>query len=116
AHRTAGGTAPGGAPIGVSSGRVAGRVVLMPGPVAEPPEGPAIAAADREREAARVAESADAVAAALRKRAERAGEEGRAILEAGAAIAADEDLREAARERITSGSPAARAVWDAFSA
>ena len=116
AHRTAGGTAPGGAPIGVSAGRVAGRVVLMPGPVAEPPEGPATAAADREREAARVAEAADAVAAALRKRAERAGGEGRAILEAGAAIAADEDLREAAREQIRSGSPAARAVWDAFSA
>ncbi|WP_029746799.1 phosphoenolpyruvate--protein phosphotransferase [Leucobacter chironomi] len=100
--------------MGVSPGRVAGRVVRMPGPVAEPPEGPELAEDGREPESARVAEAAGAVAETLRSRAARAGDTGRAILEAGAAIAADEDLREAARQRIHAGVPAPRAVWEAF--
>ncbi|WP_017884155.1 dihydroxyacetone kinase phosphoryl donor subunit DhaM [Leucobacter sp. UCD-THU] len=103
-----------GASLGVSPGRVAGRVVRMPGPVAEPPEGAALPEGEREAESQRVGEAADAVAEALRARAARAGEEGRAILEAGAAIAADEDLREAARGRIGAGAAAPRAVWEAF--
>nr|WP_024356982.1 dihydroxyacetone kinase phosphoryl donor subunit DhaM [Leucobacter chironomi] len=105
---------PGGGALGVSPGRVAGRVVRMPGPVAEPPEGPELAEDGREPESARVAEAAGAVAETLRSRAARAGDTGRAILEAGAAIAADEDLREAARQRIHAGVPAPRAVWEAF--
>ncbi|WP_336652433.1 MULTISPECIES: dihydroxyacetone kinase phosphoryl donor subunit DhaM [unclassified Leucobacter] len=102
--------------LGVSPGRVAGRVVRMPNPIAAPTEGPEITEEYRQAESSRVAEAADAVAEALRHRAARADETGSAILEAGAAIAADEDLRETARERVRAGAPAARAVWDAFGA
>ncbi len=100
--------------VGVTPGRVIGPVRLMP------PAVPAPAAGERldpgtTAEAAAVAlrAAAKTVQAELKHRAERAGTDAKAVLEATALMAADPMLLKAAVKMIDGGASAERAVWEA---
>lgn len=100
--------------VGVSSGRAAGPVVRMPDPVGEPPAGATLPdGADVAAEGARIAAAAEQVRADLERRAAAAHGDGVAVLEATALMAADPTLVTAAQKKLSDGTSAPRAVWDA---
>ena len=109
-------TATGGrelAGIGVSPGAVVGPVARFVRAVPEPPPaGPA--PVDAEAEGARLAAALDETAADLDRRAETADGAAAEVLAATALMAGDPGLAAEAAALVAGGSPAARAVWDAF--
>ena len=109
-------TATGGrelAGIGVSPGAVVGPVARFVRAVPEPPPaGPA--PVDAEAEGARLAAALDETAADLDRRAEAADGAAAEVLAATALMAGDPGLAAEAAALVAGGSPAARAVWDAF--
>jgi len=99
--------------IGVSPGAVVGPVARFVRAVPEPPPaGPA--PADREAEAARLAAALDATAVDLERRAEAADGAAAEVLGAAALMAGDPGLAAEGAVMVAAGSPAPRAVWDAF--
>ncbi len=98
--------------VGVGRSVVVGEVRRMPDPLPEPPDEPRRSDASVER--ARVDTSVAAVAADLTDRAERAGGEGRQVLEAAVMMAQDPMLSDDVTARIEAGATAERAVFDAF--
>jgi phosphotransferase system enzyme I (PtsI) len=99
--------------LGVSPGVGAGPVRLIAGAVPEPPVGDRHQG-DADAETARAVGALDAVAADLEDRGERAGGEARDVLSAQAMMARDPGLAELAGQKITEGSSAPRAVYEAF--
>ncbi|RYV51794.1 phosphoenolpyruvate--protein phosphotransferase [Pengzhenrongella frigida] len=100
--------------VGVSPGRIIGTVRQMPRPVSEPPVGqsrPASTTADEAVAALRAA--ASSVQAELKRRAEVAQGNAKAVLEATAQMAVDPMLLKSAVKLINGGATAERAVWDA---
>jgi len=96
-------------PMGVSPGRVVGPVLRMPEPVGKPAHRLAV---DIDSELRRITEAATAVEASLRERAARVTGDARAILEAGALMATDQNLLERARGIVTEQTEGAElATW-----
>ncbi len=100
--------------VGVSHGVAIGEVRHMGTAVLEPPA-KQIPAEEAEREQGRARQAVEAVAADLNARGNLAGGEAQAVLEAQAMIAQDPELISDVDRRITVGSTAERAVYDAFS-
>ncbi|MGA4847591.1 phosphoenolpyruvate--protein phosphotransferase [Streptomyces sp. G5(2025)] len=100
--------------VGVSHGVAIGEVRHMGTAVLEPPA-KQIPAEEAEREQGRARQAVEAVAADLNARGNLAGGEAQAVLEAQAMIAQDPELMSDVDRRITVGSTAERAVYDAFS-
>ncbi|MEU6680515.1 phosphoenolpyruvate--protein phosphotransferase [Streptomyces sp. NPDC046853] len=100
--------------VGVSHGVAIGEVRHMGTAVLEPPA-KQIPADEAEREQGRARQAVEAVAADLNARGNLAGGEAQAVLEAQAMIAQDPELMADVDRRITVGSSAERAVYDAFS-
>ncbi|MFE6163254.1 phosphoenolpyruvate--protein phosphotransferase [Streptomyces sp. NPDC056486] len=100
--------------VGVSHGVAIGEVRHMGTAVLEPPA-KQIPAEDAEREQGRARQAVEAVAADLNARGNLAGGEAQAVLEAQAMIAQDPELMADVDRRITVGSSAERAIYDAFS-
>ncbi|MGW5863549.1 phosphoenolpyruvate--protein phosphotransferase [Streptomyces sp. NPDC055239] len=100
--------------VGVSHGVAIGEVRHMGTAVLEPPA-KQIPAEDAEREQGRARQAVEAVAADLNARGNLAGGEAQAVLEAQAMIAQDPELIADVDRRITVGSSAERAIYDAFS-
>ncbi|MEV8319643.1 phosphoenolpyruvate--protein phosphotransferase [Streptomyces sp. NPDC059900] len=100
--------------VGVSHGVAIGEVRHMGTAVLEPPA-KQIPAEEAEREQGRARQAVEAVAADLNARGNLAGGEAQAVLEAQAMIAQDPELMADVDRRITVGSSAERAVYDAFS-
>ncbi|MFF1699911.1 phosphoenolpyruvate--protein phosphotransferase [Streptomyces sp. NPDC058257] len=100
--------------VGVSHGVAIGEVRHMGTAVLEPPA-KQIPAEDSEREQGRARQAVEAVAADLNARGNLAGGEAQAVLEAQAMIAQDPELIADVDRRITVGSSAERAIYDAFS-
>ncbi|MGV9884811.1 phosphoenolpyruvate--protein phosphotransferase [Streptomyces sp. NPDC003006] len=100
--------------VGVSHGVAIGEVRHMGTAVLEPPA-KQIPAEEAEREQGRARQAVEAVAADLNARGHLAGGEAQAVLEAQAMIAQDPELMSDVDRRITVGSTAERAVYDAFS-
>ncbi|WP_340556205.1 phosphoenolpyruvate--protein phosphotransferase [Streptomyces sp. GSL17-111] len=101
--------------VGVSHGVAIGEVRHMGTAVLEPPTR-RIAAEEAPRERQRAQRAVDAVAADLMARGHLAGGEAQAVLEAQALMAQDPELMADVERRITVGSSAERAVYDAFAA
>ena len=101
--------------VGVSHGVAIGEVRHMGTAVLEPPA-KQIAEEDAPREQQRARRSVEAVANDLMARGNLAGGEAQAVLEAQALMAQDPELIADVERRITVGSSAARAVYDAFAA
>lgn len=101
--------------VGVSHGVAIGQVRHMGTAVLEPPAHQ-IPTEDAPREQARAKQAVDAVAADLIARGTLAGGEAQAVLEAQALMAQDPELLADVERRITVGSSAERAVYDAFAA
>ncbi|MFD5460976.1 phosphoenolpyruvate-utilizing N-terminal domain-containing protein, partial [Streptomyces olivaceus] len=101
--------------VGVSHGVAIGEVRHMGTAVLEPPA-KQIPAEDAEREQGRARQAVEAVAADLIARGNLAGGEAQAVLEAQAMMAQDPELLADVERRITVGSTAERAVYDAFAA
>ncbi|MFF7637763.1 phosphoenolpyruvate--protein phosphotransferase [Kitasatospora sp. NPDC008050] len=101
--------------VGVSHGVAIGQVRHMGTAVLEPPAHQ-IPTEDAPRERARAKQAVDAVAADLIARGTLAGGEAQAVLEAQALMAQDPELLADVERRITVGSSAERAVYDAFAA
>ncbi|WP_255954234.1 phosphoenolpyruvate--protein phosphotransferase [Streptomyces odontomachi] len=99
--------------VGVSHGVAIGEVRHMGTAVLEPPA-KQIPAEDVEREKGRARQAVEAVAADLTARGNLAGGEAQAVLEAQALMAQDPELRADVERRISVGSTAERAVYDAF--
>ncbi|MCK1797671.1 phosphoenolpyruvate--protein phosphotransferase [Streptomyces sp. XM4193] len=99
--------------VGVSHGVAIGQVRHMGTAVLEPPA-KQIAAQEAPREQQRARQAVDAVAADLNARGNLAGGEAQAVLEAQALMAQDPELLSDVDRRITVGSSAERAVYDAF--
>lgn len=100
--------------VGVSAGRSVGPLVRMPDPISEPAAGGSLADAEREAAATSIGDAASQVKSDLEARARTANDEGKALLEATAMMAADPTLVSAAKKKVTSGgTPPARAVWEA---
>lgn len=99
--------------VGVSHGVAVGEVRHMGTAVLEPPA-KQIPAEDVEREKGRARQAVEAVAADLTARGNLAGGEAQAVLEAQALMARDPELRADVERRISVGSTAERAVYDAF--
>src|SRR5690606_41172592 len=99
--------------VGVSHGVAIGEVRHMGTAVLEPPA-KQIAPKDAEREQGRARKAVEAVAADLMARGNLAGGEAQAVLEAQAMMAQDPELMTDVERRITGGSTAERAVYDAF--
>jgi phosphotransferase system enzyme I (PtsI) len=99
--------------LGVSPGTGAGPVRVVAGAILEPQEGERHSG-DAVMEQARALDALEAVAADLEERGERAGGEAQEILTAQAMIARDPSLAELAGRKVTEGSSAARAVFEAF--
>ncbi|QMU80396.1 phosphoenolpyruvate--protein phosphotransferase [Streptacidiphilus sp. PB12-B1b] len=99
--------------VGVSHGVAIGQVRHMGTAVLEPParQAPTEGA---PREQARAQQAVVAVAADLQARGNLAGGEAQAVLEAQALMALDPELTADVERRITVGSTAERAVYDAF--
>ncbi|WAL94232.1 phosphoenolpyruvate--protein phosphotransferase [Streptomyces sp. Je 1-369] len=100
--------------VGVSHGVAVGEVRHMGTAVLEPPA-KQIPAEEAGREQGRARQAVEAVAADLNARGNLAGGEAQAVLEAQAMIAQDPELMSDVDRRITVGSTAERAVYDAFS-
>ncbi|WP_062215956.1 phosphoenolpyruvate--protein phosphotransferase [Streptomyces sp. NBRC 109706] len=101
--------------VGVSHGVAIGQVRHMGTAVLEPPTR-RISAEETPRELARTRQAIEAVAADLRARGTLAGGEAQAVLEAQALMAEDPELLADAERRISVGSTAERAVYDALAA
>ncbi|KPI21468.1 phosphoenolpyruvate-protein phosphotransferase [Actinobacteria bacterium OK074] len=99
--------------VGVSHGVAIGEVRHMGTAVLEPPARQ-IPQEEAEREQGRARQAVDAVAADLTARGNLAGGEAQAVLEAQALMAQDPELMADVDRRITAGSSAERAVYDAF--
>lgn len=100
--------------VGVSHGVAIGEVRHMGTAVLEPPA-KQIPAEEAEREQGRARQAVEAVAADLNARGNLAGGEAQAVLEAQAMIAQDPELMADVDRRVTVGSSAERAIYDAFS-
>ncbi|WP_030789343.1 phosphoenolpyruvate--protein phosphotransferase [Streptomyces sp. NRRL S-920] len=100
--------------VGVSHGVAIGEVRHMGTAVLEPPA-KQIPAEEAEREQGRARQAVEAVAADLIARGNLAGGEAQAVLEAQAMIAQDPELMSDVDRRVTVGSTAERAIYDAFS-
>ncbi|PJJ71169.1 phosphotransferase system enzyme I (PtsI) [Diaminobutyricimonas aerilata] len=98
--------------VGVGRGVAAGPVLRMPEPLAEPAD--ARHDGDAAGEIAEVDDALAAVAADLNTRAQAAGGDAQAVLEAAAMMAQDPMLVDDVRARIEAGSTGERAVFDAF--
>jgi phosphoenolpyruvate-protein phosphotransferase (PTS system enzyme I) len=86
----------------------------MPDPVTEPdPDARLPGGADADGEARRIADAAAEVKADLDARALAASGEAKEVLEATALMASDPTLVTAAQQKVSGGSTAERAVWDA---
>jgi phosphotransferase system enzyme I (PtsI) len=86
----------------------------MPDPIGEPEKSAPLDEGEREAAAASIAEAAAEVKADLEARTAVANEEGKALLEATAMMAADPTLLKSAQGKVTkAGSAPPRAVWDA---
>ncbi|SOD64064.1 phosphoenolpyruvate--protein phosphotransferase [Streptomyces zhaozhouensis] len=101
--------------VGVSHGVAIGQVRHMGTRVIEPPAR-RVTGAEAPRELARTRRAVQAVAADLRARGTLAGGEAQAVLEAQALMAEDPELLADAERRISVGSGAERAVYDALAA
>lgn len=101
--------------VGVSHGVAIGETRHMGTAVLEPPTRQ-IAADEAAREQSRARRAVEAVAADLTARGQLAGGEAQAVLEAQAMMARDPELIADVERRITVGSTAERAVYDAFAA
>ncbi|MDT0265731.1 phosphoenolpyruvate--protein phosphotransferase [Streptomyces sp. DSM 44915] len=101
--------------VGVSHGVAIGQARHMGTTVLEPPQR-RIGPAEAPRELARARRAAQAVAADLRARGTLAGGEAHAVLEAQALMAEDPELLADTERRISVGSSAERAVYDALAA
>ncbi|MBO8200080.1 phosphoenolpyruvate--protein phosphotransferase [Streptomyces smyrnaeus] len=101
--------------VGVSHGVAIGEARHMGTAVLEPPA-KQIAADEAPREQQRARQAVEAVAADLVARGNLAGGEAQAVLEAQAMMAQDPELMADVERRITVGSTAERAVYDAFAA
>jgi len=99
--------------VGVSHGVAIGQVRHMGTAVLEPPAEQA-PTAGAPREQARARQAVEAVAADLQARGNLAGGEAQAVLEAQSLMALDPELLADVERRITVGSTAERAVYDAF--
>ncbi|MWA09716.1 phosphoenolpyruvate--protein phosphotransferase [Streptomyces sp. BA2] len=100
--------------VGVSHGVAIGEVRHMGTAVLEPPA-KQIPAEEAEREQGRARQAVEAVAADLNARGHLAGGEAQHVLEAQAMIAQDPELMADVDRRVTVGSSAERAIYDAFS-
>lgn len=100
--------------VGVSHGVAIGEVRHMGTAVLEPPA-KQIPAEEAEREQGRARQAVEAVAADLIARGNLAGGEAQGVLEAQAMIAQDPELMADVDRRVTVGSSAERAIYDAFS-
>jgi len=98
--------------LGVSPGVVVGPVCRMGGRPALPPAGPP--PADPEAEVGLAAAALETVAKDLAARADGAGEEAAAILEAQALMAADPALADGVADRVRAGASAAHGLHAAF--
>jgi phosphoenolpyruvate-protein phosphotransferase (PTS system enzyme I) len=99
--------------IGVCPGISVGPLVRMPDPVPEPSAGPA-QVADKNAERARISPAMESVAADLRKRAENARAETRAVLEATSFMAVDPAMLDLATTAVVERNlSAARAIFEA---
>ena len=99
--------------VGVSHGVAIGQVRHMGTAVLEPPA-QQTPTAEAPREQARARQAVEAVAADLQARGNLAGGEAQAVLEAQSLMAMDPELMADVERRITVGSTAERAVYDAF--
>lgn len=99
--------------VGVSHGVAIGQVRHMGTAVLEPPA-KQIVAEDAPREQQRARKAVEDVAADLTARGNLAGGEAQAVLEAQALMAQDPELLADVDRRVTVGSTAERAVYDAF--
>lgn len=99
--------------IGVSPGTGAGPALTIAGAIPEPPPGERHHG-DAVIEQARALDALETVAVDLEERGERAGGDARKVLTAQAMMARDPGLAELAGQKVTEGSSAARAVYDAF--
>ncbi|MFD5318639.1 phosphoenolpyruvate--protein phosphotransferase [Streptomyces sp. NPDC127098] len=101
--------------VGVSQGVAIGEVRHMGTAAVEPPDA-RIEPEQTARELGRAGQAAAAVAADLTARGTLAGGEAQAVLAAQALMAQDPELMSDVERRITAGSTAERAVYDAFAA
>ncbi|MDQ0735719.1 phosphoenolpyruvate--protein phosphotransferase [Arthrobacter agilis] len=100
--------------VGVSPGRVIGPVRHMPSPVGEPPAGERHETPDAPEQAvAALKVASKAVQEELKRRAEIAKGDARAVLQATSLMAADPMLLKSATKLINNGTSPARAVWEA---
>jgi len=99
--------------LGVSPGIGVGPVRAIAGAVPEPPAGQRHQG-DAAAESGRARDALETVAADLEERGEKAGGEARDVLFAQAMMARDPGLAELAGQKIAEGTPAARAVHEAF--
>lgn len=100
--------------VGVSPGRSVGPLVRMPDPISEPPTTAPLEESHRAAAAASIAQAAATVKADLEARAAHARDEGKALLEATAMMAADPTLTKSAQGKVSNeGASPPRAVWDA---
>ncbi|MGO1318733.1 MAG: phosphoenolpyruvate--protein phosphotransferase [Galactobacter sp.] len=98
--------------VGVSPGRVVGQAARMAEPITEPA---ARTVADRDAEAARIAEAAELVSARLEERAAAATGEAAEILSTTAALVTDPSVLADAEDGVRSGGlDAASSVWRSF--
>ncbi|QOT15477.1 phosphoenolpyruvate--protein phosphotransferase [Paenarthrobacter sp. YJN-5] len=100
--------------VGVSPGRIIGSVRQMPKPVSEPPAGERLAAdASPEDAVAGLKAAAQTVHDELKRRADTASGDGKAVLEATALMAKDTMLLKSATKLINAGTSPERAIWEA---
>lgn len=98
--------------LGVSPGIARGRLVRMGDALPAPSAERSALASSEEMAAARAAMAS--VADDLRNRASLVAEPARGVLQAQALMAVDPSLSDDVARRVSAGSTAARAVWDAF--
>lgn len=101
--------------VGVSHGVAIGEIRHMGTAALEPPA-TQVTAEEAPREQQRAHQAVEAVANDLMARGNLAGGDAQAVLEAQAMMAQDPELMADVERRITVGSAAARAVYDAFAA
>jgi phosphotransferase system enzyme I (PtsI) len=99
--------------VGVCPGRVIGPVLHMPQSISEPPAGERHGEDGPETAIAALRTASKAVQGDLKRRAEAASGDGRAVLQATSLMAADPMLLKAATKLITNGASPERAVWEA---
>ncbi|MCC9205586.1 phosphoenolpyruvate--protein phosphotransferase [Arthrobacter sp. zg-Y769] len=100
--------------IGVSTGRVLGPSLRMPPPVPEPDADAKPAPGSTvDGEKTRLKDAAEAVREDLKRRAETASGDAKAVLDATAMMASDPMLLKAAGKHINAGMATDRAIWEA---